>query len=333
MQREISQNNPVTTLNPLKDATGVVSVDYSAQFNTLVQKVENLKNFIEKGNAESAMINYLPGLAPVMYQGQLKGTLPKKAYADKTYKELKIAEFNIQLSNNEYMNFHDVHLVFPLKIKKSSNVANNLNAGDITVNNFFAHWIKEIDIKKLGDDTPILPTINTVEIYKYSDQILKHMPKNSLKMIEKDLLYSRKKVRLPDGEDRRKKHTAAGGNNERSDDLNERIQKFAVQLRTTQYYRIPLKYICGLGFVNQPVKFNTKWKLVFETDLSRLFESNTNLAADAGWPDNPDAKIILDSAPYLLYHQFNLEDTYRSYLESAMVSNQVLRTGLKLFPY
>ena len=74
MQREISQNNPVTTLNPLKDATGVVSVDYSAQFNTLVQKVENLKNFIEKGNAESAMINYLPGLAPVMYQGQLKGT-------------------------------------------------------------------------------------------------------------------------------------------------------------------------------------------------------------------------------------------------------------------
>ena len=334
MQREISQNNPVTTLNPLKDATGVVSVDYSAQFNTLVQKVKNLKNFIEKGNAESAMINYLPGLAPVMYQGQLKGTLPKKAYADETYKELKIAEFNIQLSNNEYMNFHDVHLVFPLKIKKSSNVANNLNAGDITVNNFFARWIKEIDIKKLGDDTPILPTINTVEIYKYSDQVLKHMPKNSLKMIEKDLLYSRKKVSLPDGEDRRKKHTAAGGNNERSDDnLNERIQKFAVQLRTTQYYRIPLKYICGLGFVNQPVKFNTKWKLVFETDLSRLFESNTNLAADAGWPDNPDAKIILDSAPYLLYHQFNLEDTYRSYLESAMVSNQVLRTGLKLFLY
>ena len=150
----------------------------------------------------------------------------------------------------------------------------------------------------------------------------------------KKIYYIReKKVRLPDGEDRRKKHTAAGGNNERSDDLNERIQKFAVQLRTTQYYRIPLKYICGLGFVNQPVKFNTKWKLVFETDLSRLFESNTNLAADAGWPDNPDAKIILDSAPYLLYHQFNLEDTYRSYLESAMVSNQVLRTGLKLFPY
>ena len=120
MQREILQNNPSTTLNPLKDAAGVVSVDYSAQFNTLVQKVENLKNFIEKGTAESGMLKYLPGLAPVMYQGQLKGTHEKKAYADETYKELKVAEFNIQLSNNEYMNFHDVHIVFPLKIKKKA---------------------------------------------------------------------------------------------------------------------------------------------------------------------------------------------------------------------
>ena len=42
MQRETPQNHPSITLNPLKDAIGVTSVDYSAQFNTLVQKVENL---------------------------------------------------------------------------------------------------------------------------------------------------------------------------------------------------------------------------------------------------------------------------------------------------
>ena len=135
----------------------------------------------------------------------------KKLYADDTYKDLKTAEFNIQLSSNQYMNFHNVHLVFPMKIKKSTNVANNLTATDITVNNFFAHWIKEIDIKRLGDDTPILPTTNTVEIYKYSDAILKHIPKNALAVIQNDLLYSKKKVKLPDDEDRRKKHTAAGG--------------------------------------------------------------------------------------------------------------------------
>ena len=57
---------------------------------------------------------------------------------------------------------------------------------------------KEIDIKRLGDDTPILLTTNTVEIYKYSDAILKHIPKNALAVIQNDLLYSKKKVKLPD---------------------------------------------------------------------------------------------------------------------------------------
>ena len=51
------------------------------------------------------------------------------------------------------MNFHNVHLVFPLKIKKKTNTANNIATTATTVNNFFAHWIKEIDIKRLGDDT------------------------------------------------------------------------------------------------------------------------------------------------------------------------------------
>ena len=335
MQREVPTNPPSTSLNPLKDAVGVTSVDYGAQYDGLVKKADNLQNFLEKGEAEGPLLRYLPGLAKPLYQGQIKGTIEKRAYADDTYKDLKTAEFNIQLSSNQYMNFHNVHLVFPMKIKKSSNVANNLAATEITVNNFFAHWIKEIDIKRLGDDTPILPTTNTVEIYKYSDAILKHIPKNALAVIQNDLLYSKKKVKLPDGEDRRKKHTPQNGDaDERTDDnIDDRIQKFRTQLQNNYYYRIPLKYICDIGYVNTPIKFNTKWRLTFETNMSRLFESKTNLAADAAYPDNVDAKIILDSAPYLLFHQFSLEDTYRAYFEGAMISNQILRTGLKFSPY
>ena len=335
MQREVPTNPPSTSLNPLKDAAGVTSVDYGAQYDGLVKKADNLQNFLEKGEAEGPLLRYLPGLAKPLYQGQIKGTIEKRAYADDTYKDLKTAEFNIQLSSNQYMNFHNVHLVFPMKIKKSSNVANNLAATEITVNNFFAHWIKEIDIKRLGDDTPILPTTNTVEIYKYSDAILKHIPKNALAVIQNDLLYSKKKVKLPDGEDRRKKHTPQNGDaDERTDDnIDDRIQKFRTQLQNNYYYRIPLKYICDIGYVNTPIKFNTKWRLTFETNMSRLFESKTNLANDAQYPDTVDAKIILDSAPYLLFHQFSLEDTYRAYFEGAMISNQILRTGLKFSPY
>ena len=335
MQREISIQPPSTTLNPLKDATGVTSVDFGTQFDGLVKKADNLQNFIEKGEAEGGLIRYLPGLALPLYQGQIKGTIEKKAFADDTYKDLKTAEFTIQLSANQYMNFHNVHLVFPLKIKKKSNNSNNIAATAITVNNFFAHWIKEIDIKRLGDDTPILPTTNTVEIYKYSDAILKHIPKDALGVVQNDLLYSKKKVKLPDGEARRKKHTPQNGDaTERTDNnLDERIKKFSSQLQNTYYYRIPLQYICDLGYVNTPIKFNTKWRLTFETNTAKLFESKANLASDAAFPTEFDAKIILDSTPYLLFHQFELEDTYRAYFEGAMISNQILGTGLKLSPY
>ena len=94
-----------------------------------------------------------------------------------------------------------------------------------------------------------------------------------------------------------------------------------------------MKYLCDIGYVNTPIKFNTKWRLTFERNMLRLFESKTNLAAAAAYPDNVDAKIILDSAPYLLFYQFSLEDIYRAYFEGAMISNQILRTGLKYSPY
>ena len=157
------------------------------------------------------------------------------------------------------------------------------------------------------------------------------MPKNYLKVIEKTLLYSKKKVELPTGEDRRKVHTAQGAVNKRTDkNLTQRITKFAAQLQNTYYYRIPLKYICSLGLVNTPVKFNTKWRINFESKMQRLFESNANLAAGTAFPNTVDSKIILDSAPYLPYQQFSLEDTYRTYLESAMVPNQTCSLSKKL---
>ena len=118
MPRDVPINQPSTSLNPLKDAVGVTSIDYGTEYDGLVKKADNLQNFIEKGEAQGNLLRYLPGLAKPLYQGQIRGTIEKKVYADDTYKDLTIAEFNIQLSSNQYMNFHNVHLVFPLKIKK-----------------------------------------------------------------------------------------------------------------------------------------------------------------------------------------------------------------------
>ena len=64
-------------------------------------------------------MRYIPGLTKPTHQRQLDGTLLKKAYADDTSKGLKVAEFNMKLTNNQYMNFFNAYLVFPMKIKNT----------------------------------------------------------------------------------------------------------------------------------------------------------------------------------------------------------------------
>ena len=72
----------------------------------------------------------------------------------------------------------------------------------ITVNNFFAYWIKEISITKYGTNKELTPTTTTQEIYQYSDAMLKHLPAKSQKVIENDLLYSKEEVVILYGLDR-----------------------------------------------------------------------------------------------------------------------------------
>ena len=74
-------------------------------------------------------------------------------------------------------------------------------AGTVTVNNFFAHWIREINIVRYGDEKPIFLKTNMVDVYRYLDELLKlnyiwlitydelHMPKKDLTAIENNLLY------------------------------------------------------------------------------------------------------------------------------------------------
>ena len=172
--------------------------------------------------------------------------------------------------------------------------------------------MKELDIKRYGGDIPILPLNTTVEIYKYSDAILK-----LLKTTQNDLLYSN----MPTGRARQKHYTTqnADAANRTDDNLDDWLD-------------IPLRFLCDLGLVNQPVKFNTEWLITFEQNYQKLFQTKANRAHDA-LPTSVDAKIILTATPYLLFKQFKLDDNYHAYLEGIMISNKVLRTGIKKTPY
>ena len=46
-----------------------------------------------------------------------------------------------------------MELVLPIQFTKSTNKTAKMSADLITVNNFFGHWIKDIDIRRYPDDT------------------------------------------------------------------------------------------------------------------------------------------------------------------------------------
>ena len=67
-----------------------------------------------------------------------------------------------------------------MKFKSKANNNKDLVAGTVTVKNFSIHWIRELNIVRYGDERPILPTTNMVDVYRYSDELLKRMPKENL---------------------------------------------------------------------------------------------------------------------------------------------------------
>ena len=248
------------------------------------------------------MLKYIPGLAKIAYRGQLNSTETKRKYADDSYKNKKVIEFNIQPTADHYTMFQNVHLCFPIKIKSPADEDRDITAGTILLKIFFAQWIKEIDIKRYGDDMPILPLTNAVDIYRYSDELLKHMPKDALKTIQSDLLYNKEKVAIyGNNNDRRAYYTTtnATAGNRTDENLTDRIAKFQNQIKNEYVYRIPLKYLSDVGLVNQCFKFNTKYILTLRTDMQRLFQTNENRATNA-LLTSVDASIVFRLALYFM---------------------------------
>ena len=68
-----------------------------------------------------------------------------------------------------------MHLCFPMKVKKSSDKDDDIDADLTTVNNFFAYLIEEINMTRYGNDKQLIPTFSPFEIYQYSDSMLKNI--------------------------------------------------------------------------------------------------------------------------------------------------------------
>ena len=88
---------PRLMTNPLKDAAKVESIDYSAEFDNLYTRMDNLWKLFNDEQMSTDLIRYIPGLAKVAYQRQIKSIESKRKNPDDTYKDKKVIEFPIVL--------------------------------------------------------------------------------------------------------------------------------------------------------------------------------------------------------------------------------------------
>ena len=214
------------------------------------------------------------------------------------------------------------------------------------MNNFFAHWIKEISITRYGSDKELPLTFASWEVYQDSDQMLKNFPSDALKTIQKTLLFCKKPVYLAQvNYDRRnynsKDLTYTGLNaaqqlakkKTHATDLNieDKIELFQEQLKNEHVYRIPLRYFSDIGKINFPTKIDYRIKPFLETKMEKLFESRKVLAAGAAIPF-VNAQIIFTKAPFIQYEQILLDKNFRQHLETIMVPKKILRMGAQKTP-
>ena len=270
----------------------------------------------------------------------------KNAYAVSTYTGKQILEFNIELTKNHYMNFANLVICLPIVFRKATNRAPAINADMITVNNFFAHWIKDISITRYGDDIAILPVNTTLDIYRYSESMLTHLPDDVLATFQHELLYSKKKVIIKGHaasslNGRRKQAAGTARNSNTDDNIADRMAKFNNDdaLSVARVYRIPLRYLLDVGLVNFPTIFNVKFTFNLEQNRNRLYKTNgavANLASGNSGPvpmAQPDADVYFYNTPYVQYEQIKLNDTFNKYVTKALESKTVLRTGIKPTPF
>ena len=142
-------------------------------------------------------------------------------------------------------------IVLPVQIKKRTNAAQSID---------------------VHDDISILPTNNTVDIYTYSEKMLKHLPAKSLDRIKETLLYDKEKVIIPGGRERRSSTSNTPG--DRTDaNLTSRIADFHGLIGQKLYCRIPLKYFVNLGLVNFPEKTDTKFIFLLKSNMNKPYPS------------------------------------------------------------
>ena len=186
MQREISDDVKIGASVTLFQSIGKAPVidKNASDFDNANLKVKKTRKLTEHGIYNTNIARYVLGTLDLVFQGMIEKIKTIEFPADTTYKDKENSEFDLTLDNDHYTNLKSLHLCFPIRFRKLSN-ADQIIPG--TLNNFFAQWIKEIDIMKYGANKSLIPTTSLKEIYRFLMKCL-NIYQNPLKMIKNNLL-------------------------------------------------------------------------------------------------------------------------------------------------
>ena len=296
------------TVSPFESIGKSRAIDRTASdFHNENWKIQKIKRLIKKPEYDKDISRYVPGTLELMFQGMIDKLNTLEQLAHLSYKDKENLDFQILLKQNHYTNLSSFHVCCPIKIKRITNPDADIDDDLITVNNFVAHWIKEINIAKYGSDKQLIPTSSPYDIYQYSDSMLKHLPEKSLQKIEKNFLYSKKMVSYNRNTDRRP-HNTDTPRDITDENIDDRIDKFAYVINIERTYRIPWRSFCDLGKISSLVKIDFKIRCSLETDMKKTVWKQTKITAiGASKVENISQK----PAPFIEYEQFLLTTNFR----------------------
>ena len=121
MQRDLSNRNTLgDTLNPTDDARQLTAIDRTtSNYNDAKEKVKKTRDLINIGKYDADLAKYIPGLTDLPIQGMLDDIDTREKNAHDSYKDKKQLDFQILWKESYYVNPANIHLCFPIKIKKN----------------------------------------------------------------------------------------------------------------------------------------------------------------------------------------------------------------------
>ena len=125
MQRDIDNRNTLgNTLNPIDDARRSTAIDRTtSNYNDAKEVVQKMRDLIKMGKYDADLAKYIPGLMDLAIQDMLDDIVTREKVAHPSCKDKEQLDFQILLTENYYVNPANIHICFPIELKKNQTKA------------------------------------------------------------------------------------------------------------------------------------------------------------------------------------------------------------------